>query len=60
MRGVLMEGYYVKYGIAGGKITLMPHNCPDKTGALPTCCLGKAINIKTLPISVLGDNYEFE
>ncbi len=58
--GRVVEGYYVKYGIAGGQITLMPHNCPDKTGALPTCCLGKAINIKTLPISVLGDNYEFE
>lgn len=56
----IIEGYYVKYGTAVGQLTLMPHNRADKSGTLPTCCLGKATDVKVIPISVLGDNYEFQ
>ena len=58
--GKIVEGYYVKYGITTGQLTVMSHNAADKTGTLPTCCLGKAVDVKVIPISVLGDNYKFE
>lgn len=54
-----IEGYYAKYGIGNGNICLIPHNQADKN-AYTNCCLGKAIDVKVIPISVLGDNYEFQ
>lgn len=54
-----VEGYYVKYGITKGQITLLPHNSTSKDMA-STCYVGQAIEVVILSISVLGDNYDFE
>ncbi|MBR2709513.1 type II CRISPR RNA-guided endonuclease Cas9 [Candidatus Saccharibacteria bacterium] len=54
----ITEGYYVKYGIAVGTISLIEHNNPSKADlGMIRCSLGSAVNIKKLNISVLGDNY---
>lgn len=55
------EGYYAKYGIAGGNICLMRHNQTSKKDAdFTNCSLGAAIGVELMPISILGDNYKFE
>lgn len=55
----VVEGYYVKYNIANGGITLRKHFSPGasldfKTGAK------SATSIQRLDINVLGDNYRWE
>lgn len=55
----ITEGYYVKYGIRSGSICLLPHNQASKDIFI-NCSLGKAIKVEIIPISVLGDNYNFE
>lgn len=54
-----VEGYYVKYGIAAGQVTLLPHNSANKD-ATTTCCIGRAIDFRIISVSILGDSYEFE
>ena len=54
----ITEGYYVKYGIAGGTLSLIEHNNPSKANLdMIHCSVGTAMNIKKMNISVLGDNY---
>lgn len=55
----VVEGYYVKYGVATGQITILAHNQPDKDHT-STCALGSAAVVELIPISVLGDSYKFE
>lgn len=55
----VVEGYYVKYNIANGGVTLRKHFSPGasldfKTGAK------SATSIQRLDINVLGDNYRWE
>lgn len=55
------EGYYVKYGITGGTISLVEHNNPSKADLdMIHCSLGAATDVKRLNISILGDNYTEE
>ena len=54
----ITEGYYVKYGITGGTISLVEHNNPSKADLdMIHCSVGTATNIRKLNISILGDNY---
>lgn len=57
----ITEGYYVCYDSATGTgvITLIPHNQSQKKDMLRPS-IGSAINIEIIPISILGDNYNFE
>lgn len=53
-----VEGYYVKYGITGGTLSLINHNdASKKDDTIIRCSVGKAVAIYKLNISVLGDNY---
>lgn len=53
-----VEGYYVKYGVSGGALSLIEHNSTSKADSdMIHCSVGSAVNIKKLNISVLGDNY---
>lgn len=54
-----LEGYYVGYDTDNTRLSLIKHNTADKTTIIRKPLNG-AIAIKVLPISVLGDNYEFE
>lgn len=57
----IVEGYYVKYGVAGGTLSLISHNQASKGDTdLIHCSLGAADNIDVQTISVLGDNYKFQ
>ncbi len=59
--GGVIEGYYVKYDIAGATISVIRHNQPDKgKDAIIRKSLGGAISVEVIPISILGDNYKFE
>ena len=51
------EGYYVKYNISNGAISLISHNSAQKD-SLFTCGINKVIDFMRLNISVLGDNYQ--
>lgn len=55
----VVEGYYAKYGIANGNLSLMRHNQALKDQFI-NCSLGSAVSVQNLPISTLGDNYQFE
>jgi CRISPR-associated endonuclease Csn1 len=53
------EGYYVKYGISNGALTLVSHNVASKDDTkVIHCSVGTAKEIELLRISVLGDNYK--
>lgn len=53
-----VEGYYVKYGVTGGTLSLINHNDTSKKDIdMLHCSVGKAVAIYKLNISVLGDNY---
>lgn len=55
----IVEGYYIKYGITGGTFSLIGHNMTSKGDLdLIHTSAGSAIDIKIIPISVLGDNYK--
>lgn len=53
----IVEGYYVKYNINGGRVSLIPHNQANKDNLI-VCSLGSVKEIQKLDISVLGDNYK--
>ena len=57
----VIEGYYVKYGVNGGTLSLVHHNQTSK-GDLDMihCSVGSAIDIELISISVLGDTYKFQ
>ena len=53
-----IEGYYVKYGISAGTLSLISHNSTSKNDLdMIHCSVGQAVAIYKLNISVLGDNY---
>ena len=53
------EGYYVKYGITGGMISLINHNDTSKADLdMVHCSFGAANSVEKLDISILGDNYQ--
>ena len=53
-----IEGYYVSYGISGGQVRLINHNSASKDDSDQIRTqVAKAVDIKKLNISVLGDNY---
>lgn len=57
----VIEGYYVKYGVANGAFSLMSHNQTSKDNLdLIHCSVGTAIDVEVQSISILGDNYKFE
>lgn len=58
MGNKVVEGYYVKYGISTGQISLLPHSASDKE-VLETVVARTANDIHRLDISVLGDNYKW-
>ncbi|MBR3164178.1 hypothetical protein IKF15_02645 [Candidatus Saccharibacteria bacterium] len=54
----IAEGYYVKYAISSGALSLIGHNSTSKNDSdMIHCSVGPAISIEKLDISVLGDNY---
>lgn len=55
----IVEGYYVKYDIGVGTVSLVTHNQAQKDTYIRRP-LGSATEAKVLPISILGDNYEFQ
>ena len=56
-----VEGYYTKYGVTGGTISLMGHSQVSKNDMdLLHCSVGTALSVEVYNISVLGDNYKFE
>lgn len=56
--GKTIEGYYTKYGISNGVISLSRHNSPSKSDTdLLHPTLGPALNVEIINISILGDNY---
>ena len=52
----ITEGYYCKYDISAGSISLMSHNQASKN-SYTRCYLGLVAAVKKLNISILGDNY---
>jgi len=55
------EGYYAKYGVAGGTLSLMHHNQTSKDNMdLIHCSVSSAANVEVQNISILGDNFKFE
>ena len=58
MSNKIFEGYYVKYGISVGQISLIPHSSSGKDN-LVTTVAKTATDIQRLDISVLGDNYKW-
>lgn len=57
----VIEGYYAKYGVSGGTLSLMAHNQISKGDMdLIHCSVGAANSVEVQNISVLGDNYKFE
>jgi len=57
----ITEGYYTKYGVASGTLSLMFHSQTSKGDmGLIHCSVSSAVNVEVQNISVLGDNYKFE
>lgn len=54
----MREGYYVKWNISSGVMSLISHDAPGKNN-LQTVSPRYAVQIKRYDISVLGDNYEW-
>lgn len=60
MKNKVVEGYYLKYGIAGGTLNLIPHSQVSK-GDLDLLHISPktASVIERYDISILGDNYKW-
>jgi len=55
----VIEGYYIGYDIDNTRISVIRHNQPQKKATIRKVLNG-AIDVETIPISILGDNYKFE
>ena len=58
MSNKIIEGYYVKYGIGNGNLSLLPHSQASKDIFLNSAPKS-ASSIERFDISVLGDNYKW-
>lgn len=58
MKNKIVEGYYVKYGVANGQMSLVPHTASDKD-SLVVIVAKSATEIQRFDISILGDNYRW-
>ena|GEM_PF-5770923 len=54
----IVEGYYVKYNIANGSISLIGHDKADKKN-IDGVSGGTITSIERYDISILGDNYRW-
>lgn len=60
MNNKIIEGYYVKYGISGGTLNLIPHSQTSKANLdLLHISPKAASSIERYDISILGDNYRW-
>lgn len=58
MSNKIVEGYYVKYSISGGQVSIISHSQANKDTLLKIVPR-VATEIERLDISVLGDNYKW-
>ena len=58
MKNKIVEGYYVKYGISNGNLSLLPHSQSNKDTFINSAPKS-ATEIQRFDISTLGDNYRW-